>query len=218
MNTVFTVGKQSGHKSLIFVFLCIFGVFANAAPVSITSYSYNVSPSSSYRDSTGSELSDGIKFVDTWGNGNVLGSGDIAPFVGWFRSTPSITFNFASGSFIDEVILYIADSNGTAGVGIPLSVRLQEVFGGVGFDRTFAIDDPLGSGDVKAFVFSNLGLTTEQFSISMGPRFVWTMLTEVEFFSTSSSQALSATFPISSFGFLTFLGLWLARRNTKRTV
>ncbi len=165
---------------------------ASAAPVFATSYGMLNGETGSYEywDQTYSgagavttdgaplsgglgDLTDGIIAADNWfvveqpaGNG---------PYVGWFGIDPFITFDFAPGTTVDALTIYVDDANGNGGVSTPGSVRIN---GGALI--------PLADGATGAplsFTFSGLNatgpLTLELFDGPTGAP--WIFLSEVQF-------------------------------------
>ena len=68
------------------------------------------------------DLTDGVIATDNWvvteppaGNG---------PYVGW-TIDPVITFNFAPGTTVNAMTIYVDDANGNGGVSTPGGVRIN---------------------------------------------------------------------------------------------
>lgn len=149
-----------------------------AAILTVSSYSYNTAPHASYPDTGGIELTDGITDTTLWGvpNPPVI---DAGPVVGWFNADPDITFNFDSTVNVNSITLWFADSEGSAGVGLPTSVGIFE--NGVIDLGDFAVTNPAGSGTTVPITINGLNTTGNSFRIEATRDFQWTMLSEVQF-------------------------------------
>lgn len=163
------------------------GTSAGAAMLPITGYSYLAGPSGSYPDSSGMELRDGITASLAWGAGISLGYSDVAGLAGWLNSSPSIQFNFASPQTVQQVIVWAADSDGYAGVGLPSSILLTAPGG---FSQSFSIYNPLGNGSTIPLILGGFEFTASSFTVTATPVHTWTMLSEVQAFSTPEPAAL----------------------------
>lgn len=181
-----------------------------AAQVPVDNYIYQTSFNSSYPDS-GGELTDGVTFSPAWGGGSAISYSDVAPLVGWLNTDPSVLFEFASTSFIDEIIIYAADSDGAAGVGLPSSINILAP--GTGFNQNFAVTNPAGAGSTVPIVISGLNLNTASIVVTASRVNSWTMFSEVQFFDSSS-----VTVATPSSALLIALGgiaLFATRRKSK---
>lgn len=163
---------------------------AHAAPIFATSYSMlnGETGSFSYWDESysgaGSTLVDGSPLSGGLGDltdGVIASEGWFAaespagagPYVGWTTITPVITFEFAPGTVIGSMTIYVDDSNGSGGVSTPSGARIN---GGV----IIPLADG-ASGDPLSFTFTGLNvsgpLTLELFD-GQGP---WIFVSEVTF-------------------------------------
>ena len=163
---------------------------AQAAPVFATSYSMLNGESGSFNYWDESYTGSGSKFVDgaplTGGLGDLTdGVIDLlgwfaaespagpGPYVGWVGISPFITFNFAPGTIVDALTIYVDDSNGFGGVSTPSGARIN---GGA----IIPLADG-ASGAPLSFTFTGLSssgpLTLELFD-GAGP---WIFLSEVKF-------------------------------------
>ncbi len=106
---------------------------------------------------------------------------DIGPLAGWLNSDMSTTFNFATEKTIDTVVAYLADSENTAGVGLPTTINLSTTDG---YSQDFVVINPSGSGSTVPLAMSGLGLTTDNITLTVTRGHEWTMATEVEFHGT----------------------------------
>lgn len=156
---------------------------AGAAQLSPSSYSYSHSPSGSYPDS-GGELTNGITFSAAWTvPATSIGPEDVVQLVGWQNTSPTVTFSFAAPVTIRTVTVWFADSDGSAGVGVPGSVTLSD---GGSFLQNFPITDPAGNGSTVAFTFTGFATTTDTLAVTFHRDYQWTMASEVQFFDTSA--------------------------------
>lgn len=147
--------------------------------ITVQSYSHSPAPSSSYPDSGGRELIDGIAVVPTWGGGTTITSSQIGPFVGWLNNNASTTFTFDSIATVGRVTVWASDSNGAAGVGLPTTITLSDP--NSGFTQTFPVTNPAGSGYMLPITLSGFEVTTNQMRVAFTRGSQWTMLTEVTF-------------------------------------
>lgn len=115
------------------------------------------------------DLTDGVIASDNWfvveappGNG---------PYVGW-NIDPVITFNFAPGTTVNAMTIYVDDSNGNGGVSTPGGVRIN---GGA----PIGIADPATAVPLS-FTFSGLNLTGP-ITLELGRRTQWVFMSEVTF-------------------------------------
>jgi hypothetical protein len=195
---------------------------ASAAPVFATSYDMLNGETGSYEywDETYSgagavttngaplsgglgDLTDGIIAADNWfvveapaGNG---------PYVAWDSINPFITFNFAPGTTVDALTIFVDDANGAGGVSTPGFARIN---GGA----LIPLADG-ASGAPLSFTFSGLNatgpLTLELFDSPLATP--WIFLSEVQF----DGQATVVPEPVS----LVLLGVaigGLALRRRRR--
>jgi autotransporter-associated beta strand protein len=149
-----------------------------------SSYSYNTAPSGSYPDSSPpSELTDGTKSVTVW-----PGTANSASLAGWNNTNPSIKFIFSSGPVqINQINVWVADSDGSAGVGVPSSVTISAG----GTSKTISVSNPAGSGTTVSLNLTGFFLYDDTISLTVNgnyPTYVWTMLSEVEFYGPSSGR------------------------------
>ena len=154
---------------------------AIAAQLTPTGYSFSHSPG--YGDS-GGELTNGITYSPAWSVPPVnLNASDVAQLVGWQNVSPTITFTFAAPVTIRSVTVWLADSEGSAGVGLPGSVTLSDAGG---FSQNFLLDNPPGNGSTVPFTFDGFEVTTATFAVTLNRDYQWTMASEVQFFDTAA--------------------------------
>ncbi len=157
------------------VFVLVGTTAGNSAPILVDGgYTYGVLPSASYPDS-GGELTDGTAVVNVWPN-----PADSAALVGWQFSDPTITFNFSSPVQIGSITSYFADSDGASGVGLPATINIST---SGGFNQTFVVNNPAGSGTTVPINVNAFGLTTDNVTLTATGPHEWEMLSEVQFFS-----------------------------------
>ncbi|KXI29840.1 hypothetical protein [Paraglaciecola hydrolytica] len=162
-----------------------------AGLISVASYSYGTSPHSNYPDS-GGELTDGITDSLAWGDGVTIGYADVANLSGWYNSDPVITFNFSAAQMINSIRIFAADSDGWAGVSLPVSLLVSTA---EGFSELFSVTNPAGNGSTVALDFGGFSTTSSAFTLSMVRSAQWTMLSEVQFFSNAQSPTNDAPEP-----------------------
>lgn len=177
---------------------------SHAAIISVQNYSFNTNPNNSYPDTGGSELTDGVKNTNVWG-GVAPTLADVAPLVGWFNTTPSITFNFTAVENVQTVSIWMADSDGSAGVALPSDVTISTA---EGFSQTFAITNPATTGEIAHFDLNGFSINTNNVTISATRVDQWAMISEVEFNTESVPEP-------SSLAFLGLGSLALLRRKRK---
>ncbi len=172
--------------------LLLTALHAHAAQISVSSYT--LSPAPGYVDTGGTELTNGVDVVPVWATpaNPAFTSGD--PLVGWENvDNPSMTFNFSSAVNIGSITAWFADSDGSAGVGMPVAVTITTPGG---FSQAFPVTNPAGSGSTVPVTFSGFNLNTNSVTVTLtrdpgvnndpeliGAKvFSWTMVSEVRFF------------------------------------
>ena len=185
-----------------------FAANAFAAQLTPTGYGYNSSPSSSYADSSGAELTDGITYSRAWDGVSSIGPADIVNLVGW-QTSPTITFTFAAPVTIRSVSIFFADSNGAAGVAMPSDVFFGD---GDGFFQSFSVTDPDGAGSTVESVFSGFSVSATSFSITVLRSTEWVMLSEVQFFDTAPVPEPASCARVAGTAALGFLACRRRRR------
>jgi MYXO-CTERM domain-containing protein len=162
------------------VLLLALATHANAAQLTFSGYSYSLVPSGGYPDS-GGELTNGVANGLVWPAN--LSPGDSAYLVGWDQVVPTITFNFAAPVTVTSVSAFFADSDGSAGVGLPSTVTLGD--GGTWY-QAFLVSNPAGSGTTVESVFNGFSVTTDTLTLTFTRATQWTMLSEVQAFGTNA--------------------------------
>lgn len=152
-----------------------------------------------YEDSGGTELTDGIFETTVWPD-----SPDPPPLVGWQFIDSEVTCNFTTEVNIGSVVAWFADSDGSAGVSVPESIRLTTRGG---FDQIFPVVNPAGSGTTVPISIEGLDLTTDSITLFIalntatdngqccGGSYEWIMMSEVEFFTPPDPDVPLAILP-----------------------
>ncbi len=188
----------------------LFPAAVSAAQLTPVSYVFSHSPG--YEDS-GSELTNGVAYNVAWSVPPVgLNANDVAELVGWQNVNPTITFTFAAPVTIRSVTTWLADSEGSAGVGLPVSVTLSDT---EGFSQVFPVENPPGNGSTVPITFGGFEITTDTFAITLNRDQQWTMASEMQFFDTAVAipEPSSAAFTL---GAVALVGVAAGRRRTSR--
>ncbi len=145
-----------------------------------------------YEDTGGTELTDGDVGTLVWPD---LAT-DGVPLTGWQNVDATATFNFTAPVNIGRVLAWFADSDGSAGVSVPESIRVTTTGG---FDQLFPVTNPVGSGTTVAIVLDGFDITTDNVTLEIarntaldnplccGGAYEWTMLSEVQFFAPGTT-------------------------------
>ena len=146
------------------------------------------------------KLTDGVIATQSWyAVSNGAGTG---PYVGWLTpNTVSITFHFASAVDIDELKLFVDNSN-VGGVSAPNSVTID--------GATFANTLYQTPSDPTVLDFTGLGLHGDSVTVSMNYANGWIFLSEAQFFSAAVPEASNAAMLLGGLG---LLGLMARRRR-----
>ena len=179
--------------------------FAAAAVVSVDSYTHLSSFSSNYPDSGGVEMTNGITDSLTWGGGFSINFAQVSALTGWASVNPSTEFDFGTTATIQQVTVWAADSNSSAGVAYPIGFTIRTP------DNSFVhtvsgIPNPAGGGDTKPFIIGGFSVDTDKLIVTtQKSSSSWTMLSEVQFNSTPE--------PSSALLSIVALGMTLRRRR-----
>lgn len=171
---------------------------ASAAPLTVTSYDMFNGATGSYDyrdftylpcpanacDTTSAPLSGGLgKLTDGVSpTGSWYTYGLATPWVGWEygvqdNTNPTVTFNFGSAKNVDSVTVWLDNTIGYGGVGLPTAVVID------GVAHTIAPDSV--NPDPRPYTFTGLGLTgssaTVQFLQNIDNGTPWVMVGEVSF-------------------------------------
>lgn len=153
------------------------------------------------------DLTDGIIANNNWypleqpaGNG---------PYVGWSSINPQITFYFGTDVIINQLTIYVDDSNNWGGVMVPGSANIS--MGGANVN--FSITDPSTSHPI-AVTFSGLNLTGTYLDLTLNRRYgyKWIMLSEVTF--EGSVIPEPSTFLMLGAGLLGLIGYAYKRKKS----
>ena len=161
---------------------------------SIGSYSYITNPSSpTYSDSNYSKLTDGVAVVPVWGGS---GDADVNSLVGWLNVNPSISFGFSSRAKVSEIRVWAADSDNSAGVGLPSQITVSTT---EGYNRSFSITNPAGSGNTVELSLKDINTLSDRFVVTATRGSQWTMFSEVQFqFCAPTLRVVAMLSPLDS--------------------
>jgi len=173
---------KTRRSILLILFACLVALAKGsmATPVSVLSYSYITNPSALYPDSSYSKLTDGIDVVPVWPSG----SPDVNAMVGWQLVNPSISFVFSNKVNIAAIKVWVADSDGASAVTLPTQITVSTA---EGYNRTFAITNPPGSGSTVELTLGGIYTNSDRFVISATRGSEWTMLSEVKFYEVQTT-------------------------------
>lgn len=171
------------------VALALAGVSPGRAQQIPVDAGYTATPATApaYEDTGGVELTDGDVGSAVW-----PGAAVTPPLVGWQNIDATVTFNFSAPVTIGRVVAWFGDSDGSAGVGLPESVR---IITDAPFDQLFPVSNPPGTGTTVPIEMDGLNLTTTSITLQIARdtaldnpvccngTYEWTMLTEVRFYS-----------------------------------
>jgi hypothetical protein len=151
------------------------------------------------------DLTDGIIATQNWNIVEVPpGNG---PYVGWYNRNPLITFFFSTMVTINQLTIYVDDSNGSGGVMVPAGANIT--MGGANLN--FSITDPSTSHPI-AVTFSGLNLTGNSLGLTLNRRASWIMLSEVAF--EGSVIPEPSTFLMLGAGLLGLIGYACKRKKS----
>ena len=109
--------------------LCLLANAGQAATVSFEYFYLSSRGSSSYPDSTYSngngELNDGAAMSTTWAPGKTTTLAEVDDHVGWLGNSPDLRLEIAASQAVNSITIWAADSNQSAGVALPSSIRLR---------------------------------------------------------------------------------------------
>lgn len=178
---------------------------SQGAIVMVNSYSYLTSPSSLYPDS-GGELTNSVTYSAAWTvPSTTITPADVVGLSGWNSTNPMIQFNFAPSTEVQAVTVWAADSDSSAGVGLPLSIVVRTPDSS--FTRTFPITNPSGNGTTVPLYLSGFSVTTSALIVEVERDHQWTMLSEVQFSSVPEPSSFAL-------GGVMLVGTLLRRRRS----
>jgi len=152
---------------------------AQAQPLTVSSYSYIVNPNGLYPDTGGIELTDGVDQTIAWGSGISINGNDVQPLSGWRNANPAVQFSFDSVVNIGAVRVWAADSDGFAGVFLPLTLTIRTPDSS--FSLTHTVVNPAGNGSTVPIDITGFSVGTDKLIVQAARGGQWTMFSEVEF-------------------------------------
>jgi hypothetical protein len=171
-----------------------------------TGYTYLTTPDNAgYNDSshagagTPGELTDGVSAGIAWALPQIqtISLADVAYLVGWGNRDPGISFSFGTPQTVGAVTVWIADSNNSAGVGIPKKITIRTPDST--FLQTFSIIDPPGSGATVPITLTGFSVVTSDLIVEAERNFFWTMFSEVQFDSVPEPSIVALFIPCLAF-------------------
>jgi autotransporter-associated beta strand protein len=158
---------------------------ASAGQLPVTNYSFTVAPTSNYANQNLTVLTNGIAQVNVWPS-----TADTAQLVGWFDTNPGIQFNFTGGQSVSDVTIWAANSKGSAGVWLPVTVTITSGTS----SKTLTVTPPSGSGTTTPLTITGISGAADSFTITAirdtsGSPNGWTMFSEAQFFGTGAKAA-----------------------------
>ena len=149
------------------------------------------------------KLTDGVMATQDWYL--VSDSAGTGQYVGWFNTSPTITFHFASSVTVNEVKLYV-DNSHVGGVFAPSDVVIN--------GTSYANPSWVSASSPELIDISGLNLNGDSISVQLtNPTIYWVFMSEIEF-SGSSAPAVPEpeTYALMLAG-LGVLGLVARRRR-----
>jgi len=130
----------------------------------------NQNVSYSYLSGGLGDLTDGVIATQNWNATPGL-------YVGWDHgNTPVIRFHFSTAVTLNAINAYVDDANGSGGVSLPGSVRIQMG----SYDNTFAVSELTGSAP-KLLQFTGLNLSGTTLDLTLIRKNSWVMASEITF-------------------------------------
>jgi len=192
-----------------------FGGAAAAAQIAPSGYVAS-GVSGGYPDSTGTELTDGVVADRHFTEYAPAG----APYLGWQRVAPDVTFAFDGAKTFGKVVIWFDDAGGRAGVTAPSGISVT--LAGQTFS-TFTIGAPLDAGVVYSngwsqgggtpYTLDLGGLSASSVALSIAPGGEWTFVSEVQFF---DERAVNTGVPEPDAWALMILGFGAAGATLRR--
>lgn len=185
---------------LIGICFCGGSSVVSAAAVLVDSYTIQATTGSNYPDTGGKELTDGVTYSRAWTvPSTTITLADVAGLVGWEFRNPVIRFEFGSVQTIQAVTVWAADSDGSAGVGLPKNITLRTP--DHSFSQTFSITNPSGNGYTVPLFLSGFSVNTSSLIVEAERNHSWTMFSEIQFDSVPEVSSL-ALVGLAGVGFL----------------
>ncbi len=156
-----------------------FGVPVGSLDDALTGYTALPAPAVAFPDSTGNQLSDGLAPLRVWGTPWLDFSGPHTDsLVAWQNAAPELTFQFSERVRVDAITLYAANSGGASGFALPTQVHLDSPGGYAGTLSVVAGPD---IGTIQPIVLGDLGLLTDELTLTLEGTADWLALAEVSF-------------------------------------
>ncbi len=186
---------------------------ATSAIAQVTfTYDYPAPQPQGYED-IGLKLIDEVANVTAWGGSETV---DVSPFVGWNNTPATVRFDFTGLVEIRSVTIWLADSDGDAGVHLPEFVKFWTDDEDLADVRE--LENPDGSGTTVGFTYSLSGFVSEQFSLqayhSDPGEHQWIMMSEVELNYTAVPEPSTYAALLG----LAALGAVIVRRRVRKSV
>lgn len=192
--------------------LLAFGLATTAVAQVTVTYEFPAAQPQGYEDA-GLKLTDGVANVTAWGGSEPV---DVTPFVGWDSAPATVLFSFSGLVEIHSVTVWLADSDGDAGVFLPESVKFWT--DDEGLAEVHEIENPDGSGTTVGFTYSLSGFVTDELWLQASHtdpgEHQWIMMSEVELNYTAVPEPSTYA---ALFGAVA-LGAGLVRRRFNKAV
>ncbi len=145
----------------------------------LTGYTLDPPPAVGFEDMNFDKLINGFGPLRVWGAPWFdFTEAHSTSLVRWDNASPSLTFTFAERVRIESITLHAAHSGGTDGVSLPASIGLQTPGG---FSADFDIEPAGTVGTLTALHLDDLGLFTEEVTLTLQPSGASLALAEVGF-------------------------------------
>ncbi|MCC5840221.1 MAG: hypothetical protein JJT96_08860 [Opitutales bacterium] len=131
----------------------------------VEGYTFSFAPRADLTDPDGTLLLNGSGPERVWGTAwlNLLGAA-VTSVVGWSGGSPEITLAFSGPARIDAVTLFLANSGGAHGVGLPTSVELITPGGTL---RSVAVTPGADVGGLQAVTVDELDALSETLTVRL---------------------------------------------------
>lgn len=155
------------------------GVPVGSLAAALAGYTVAPAPTAPFSDPGGSQLSDGLVPLRAWGSPWLdFSDSRTDSLLAWQGLDPQLTFYFAERVRIDAITLYAANSDGDSGFATPTAVHIESPGG---YSASLPVVAAADTGAMQAIELSNLGLLTDQVSLTLTRGSEWLALGEVQF-------------------------------------